>query len=140
MKSIGGKIKCRATGLVPERNADQGERRSKPRDVPARSPRDIAALYSKGKVTPREMKAEDHDAPQRLDDPINLRGKLNDVPESSWLRGGGRGGEDYAGFDTGKLDKANRPPKPASGLKATGQDAAKSPFSSAYLKPSFSRT
>ena len=121
-------------GEVREKDADRGQRRTKPRDIPALSPRAIDNLYSKGRVRPREMKAEDHEAPQRLGDPINLRGKLNDVPESSWLRGGGRAGEDYACFDTGRLDPSSKPPKPAKGLRASGADCTRSPFSAAYRK------
>jgi hypothetical protein len=116
------------------------------RDVPAitngrpLSPKAVDALYRQGKQFPKEMKAEDREAPQRLGDPSNQRGKLNDVPESSWLRGGGRAGEDYAAFDTGKFDVANKPPKPPGGLKASGQNMHKSPFSSAYIKPNFNRS
>jgi hypothetical protein len=43
---------------------------------------------------------KDQSAPLKLGDANNLRDKSyqNDVPENSWLRGGGRGGERYPGF------------------------------------------
>ncbi len=46
---------------------------------------------------------KDVHAPQRLGDPNNLqdKGYANDVPEGSWLRGGGKAGEGKPGFDPG---------------------------------------
>jgi hypothetical protein len=43
-------------------------------------------------------------APQKLGDANNLQGPgyANEVPLNSWLRGGGKGGEGYKYFDTGK--------------------------------------
>jgi hypothetical protein len=77
------------------------------------------------KTAQRNQFAEDRHAP----------GYDNDVPlkgERSWLRGAGRGGEDRPTFDRGKLDASSKPPKPASGLKATGLDCHRSPFSKAH--------
>jgi hypothetical protein len=54
----------------------------------------------------------------------------NDVPERSWLRGGGEGHR--PNMDRGKLDPSSVPPKAATGLKATGRDIPKSPFSAAH--------
>jgi hypothetical protein len=50
---------------------------------------------------------KDQSAPQKLGDANNLRDKSyqNDVPENSWLRGGGKGGEGYPGYVPGYRGK-----------------------------------
>jgi hypothetical protein len=47
---------------------------------------------------------KDASRPQRLGDPSNLqdKGYDNEVPVTSWLRGGGKGGESYPCYDKGK--------------------------------------
>jgi hypothetical protein len=47
---------------------------------------------------------KDASRPQRLGDPSNLQDKDydNEVPVTSWLRGGGKGGESYPCYDKGK--------------------------------------
>jgi hypothetical protein len=122
----------------------KADRRTVAQDVGPPSPAKLKRLYEEGKSFPKEMVAKDREPPQELGDKNNLRAKnyYNDVPETSWLRGGsGRGAEDYPCFDPGKLDIANKPQKSTGPRNAaTGQDAKSSPFSAAYLKPSFSRT
>ena len=51
--------------------------------------------------------AKDQSAPQKLGDSSNLqdRGYDNSVPENSWLRGGGSGGEGYPGYVPGYRGK-----------------------------------
>jgi hypothetical protein len=53
--------------------------------------------------TTRVAPPKDAHRPQRLGDPNNQQdaGYDNDVPESSWLRGGGKAGEGKPGFDVG---------------------------------------
>jgi hypothetical protein len=138
------KYSIKARDEVPDKHSDNAQRRTRPADIPALSPKAINDLYAKGRLRPK-MRAEDHEAPQELGDRNNLRAPNyhNDVPltgDRAWLRGGGRGGEDNPCFDAGKLDVADKPPKPAKGLTASGQDMQKSPFSAAYIKPSVSRT
>jgi len=54
--------------------------------------------YENGAPQPK-----DQSHPQRLGDSNNLQGPgySNDVPEDSWLRGGGKGGEGKPYFDKG---------------------------------------
>ena len=82
------------------------------------------------------MKAKDVHQPQSLGEGIGqeqAKGYHNDVPEKSWLRGGGRGGEDRPTFDRGGLDKSSVPQK-ARGPRntASGANMTKSPFSAAH--------
>jgi hypothetical protein len=53
--------------------------------------------------TTRIAPPKDVHAPQKLGDANNLqdKGYDNDVPESSWLRGGGKAGEGKPGYDPG---------------------------------------
>lgn len=122
---------------VPSKDADAAKRRTKPEDHRPYSPKAIDAIYRKGKTITRPRDPE-HQPPQFPEDQ-HAKGYDNDVPlkgERSWLRGGGRGGEDRPTFDRGHFDNNSKPPKPASGLKASGQDCSKSPFSAAYRKGS----
>ena len=63
-----------------------------------------AAVRRYGQLQDPDMKPKDQSRPQRLGDASNLpdQGYDNNVPESSWLRGGGKGGEAYPNFDRGK--------------------------------------
>ena len=65
--------------------------------------RDTAARRY-GEIQSPDMKPKDASQPQKLGDSSNLqdKGYANEVPESSWLRGGGKGGEGYPNFDRGK--------------------------------------
>jgi hypothetical protein len=144
----------KAADEVPDKRSDSAERRTRPDDCRPYSPKRIEALYRKARVAPNlnvdggdglvdrkrhafEVKIQ---RPQFSEDQC-LPDYDNDVSgERSWLRGGQDGGESNPCFDRGKFDKSSVPPKPASGLKATGQDAPRSPFSSAYIKPSFNRS
>jgi hypothetical protein len=132
------KYSNKSRDVVPDKHSDNAQRRTRPADVPALSVKAINNLYAKNRLRPN-MRADDHEAPQELGDRNNLRAPNyhNDVPltgERSWLRGGGRGGEDNPCFDTGKLDVANKPPRPPKGLEASGADCTRSPFSAAYRK------
>jgi hypothetical protein len=69
---------------------------------------------------------------QKPQDAIDSRGKSYDNDTSGWVRAPGEDGTRYPCFDHGKLDPSSKPPKPATGLKATGRDAPKSPFSAAH--------
>jgi hypothetical protein len=112
------------------KDADKSQRRTKPDDCRPYSPKKIEGLYAKGKKTPSLGTKDDED--QRNQSPVNRHapGYDNDVKDG-WITGAGGDGRKPT-FDSGKYDPNSTPPKPASGLKATGQDVAKSPFSRAH--------
>jgi len=63
------------------------------------------AVERYGELRDPDMKPPDGACyPQKLGDKNNLqdKGYSNEVPENSWLRGGGKGGEGYPNFDRGK--------------------------------------
>jgi hypothetical protein len=117
---------------VPQRHDDQGPRRTRPADRGCPSVKAFNRIYNEGRDRPN-MKASK--VPQRNQDPIDAHGPGydNDVPltgDRAWLRGGGIGHR--PNLDHGKYDISNAPPKVPSGLKATGKDMTKSPFSAAH--------
>jgi hypothetical protein len=117
-----------------EKDADKSRRRTKPADVGPYSPAKIEALFSEGKKSP-SLGTKDDEA-QRPQFTADKPGKdyHNDVADG-WLRGSGGDGRKPV-FDSGKLDPASSPPKPAGGLRASGDDCHKSPFSTAHnMKP-----
>jgi hypothetical protein len=72
--------------------------------------------------------------PQDLGDPTTngrMKNYDNDVPQGSWLRGGGKQGAGHIDFDHVGNPKPN---KGGGKCTASGQDATKSPFSSAYRR------
>ena len=84
----------------------------------------IQQLFGTTRIAP----PKDVHAPQRLGDPNNLqdKGYANDVPEGSWLRGGGgKAGEGKPGYDPGHR-------APAGDEVATGR---KSPRDTWYKVP-----
>jgi hypothetical protein len=114
---------------VPDKHSDNADRRTVPGDLKPRSPARIEALYAKGKRTP-DMGSQNNAAQKnQMPEDRHSPNYDNDVPEGSWLRGGGEGHR--LNMDTGKLDPSSKPPKPASGLRASGQDIKASPFSKA---------
>jgi hypothetical protein len=120
---------------VPSRHSDAAQRRTRPEDVRPYSPKRIEALYSKGKTLPLGKGGEthEHQPPQFAEDKRDeKRGKYtNDVARGSYLVGAGGDGRPPH-FDSGKYDPNSKPPKPASGLRASGRDIAASPFSAAH--------
>jgi len=131
------------TGEVPSRNDDNRLRRSAPADVGPPSPEKLKRLYDEGRtrLTKKQWLAPDHQANQDVEDfhdkakAPGFNGYDNDVPEKSWLRGGGEGHR--PNMDVGKFDISNKPDRVAPGggrNKASGQDMHKSPFSAAHRK------
>jgi hypothetical protein len=118
---------------VADKHDDRAQRRTVPGDVRPFSPERIDRLYAKGKetISRKEWFHETHQANQFIEDHHdNARGRYdNDVPEKSWLRGGGEGHR--PNMDVGKLDVSNRPPKVPTGLEANGRDMTSSPLSAA---------
>jgi hypothetical protein len=133
------KFSRRAADERPDKHSDNAQRRTKPADSRPYSPARIEAIYSKGKetVSRKDWFHETHQVNQFPEDEHdNGRGRY-DNDTKGWLRGHGSvNGALLPTFDNGKLDPASKPPKPASGLKASGQDCHKSPWSSAYRKGS----
>jgi hypothetical protein len=118
----------KAADEVPDRDGDNARRRIAPRvaGMPL-SPKAISNIYKKGK-TVTQPKDPEHQPPQFREDQ-HAKGYDNDC--SGWVRGAGGDGRGPC-FDHGKLDPASKPPRPAKGLRATGQDMTKSPFSKAH--------
>lgn len=132
------KYSIKARDEVPDKHSDNAQRRTRPADIPALSPKAINDLYAKGRLRPK-MRAEDHEAPQELGDRNNLRAPNyhNDVPltgDRAWLRGGGRGGEDNPCFDAGKLDVADKPPIAATLTQMERQARERSNFNQVAAK------
>ena len=126
---------------VPDKHSDNAKQRTRPAvDRGPRSVKAISDLYNKGKEYPlgktpsaADVKAQKNQFPEDQHD--NAKGRYhNDT--SGWVRASGEDGPGPC-FDHGKLDPSSKPPKPASGLKATGQNMPRSPFSAAYIKPNF---
>jgi hypothetical protein len=125
-------------GEVASKHSDKADRRTVPGDLKPRSPAQIDALYAKGRTLPlgRGGKTHEHQANQFPEDKHDdakgpsTNGYQNEVPATSWLRGGGEGHR--PNMDTGKLDPSSKIPKPAAGLKATGKNMEASPFSKAH--------
>ena len=130
------KYSSKSKDEVASRDSDKAMRRTKPENHLPLSPKEIEAVYSKGKEVPRGMKAKNQEEPQRLGDDQNLRDVANyydDVPASAWRRGGDLGGSGRPGFDHGKFDVQNKPQKPTGPKNAaTGQNCQTSPFSAAH--------
>jgi hypothetical protein len=121
-----------------DRDSDNAQRRTRPEDHRPYSPAEIEKIYAKGKetISRKNWLHEEHQANQFIEDKHqdNGRGRYNNDTKG-WLRGHGSvNGALYPSFDHGKLDPASKPPKPASGLRASGQDMTKSPFSAAYRR------
>jgi len=136
-----GNVVERVERQFTDKHFDNDQRRTKPEDNRPYSPKRIEAIYSEGKetISRKEWFHETHQANQAPEDhhQDNGRGRYdNDVPRDRWARGGDLGGDGRPHFDHGHFDQASKPPKPASGLKASGKDMTKSPFSSAYRKGS----
>jgi len=119
---------------VPDKRSDNAQRRTKPADCRPYSPARIEAIYSKGKTTPDMGSKSDVAQKNQFPEDAHGPGYCPEVPRGAWARGGDLGGNGRPGFDHGKLDPASKPPKPASGLKASGQNCHKSPFSAAHRK------
>jgi hypothetical protein len=136
-----------AADEVASKDADASQRRTRPADKGPYSPKHVDDLYAKGaKLNPHprgtvgdgltDRKTRERDIRlQKPQDPIEDREPtyLNDVPlmgDTAWLRGGGEGHR--PNMDTGKLDRSDRPCKPAKGLNASGSDMKSSPFSAAH--------
>jgi hypothetical protein len=139
-----------------KRRIEQDARRTTPSDHKPYSPSEIDRLYRKDRIASNlnvdggdglmDKRLHDYEVsmqqPQRLGD-HNVDGRLpdylNDVPtlgRRAWLRGHGKAGSGHLDFDhVGNPGSA----KGGSRLKATGQDISESPFSAAYIKPSYRR-
>jgi hypothetical protein len=132
------KFSPRAADEVADKNSDSARRRTKPRVEGAPlSPRAIDRIYTDkdyplGKTAKTHPHQKNQDPEDQHDN--SKRGRYdNDVPEGSWLRGHGSvNGALYPKFDHGKLDPASKPPRPATGNRASGQDIPASPFSAAH--------
>jgi hypothetical protein len=125
---------------VPDKHSDNAQRRTKPEDHRPYSPKRVDALYAKGKetVSRKDWLGPDHQANQDPEDKHqdHRRGRYHNDTKG-WLRGHGSvDGALLPTFDHGKLDPASTPPKPASGLKASGKNCERSPFSAAHRKGS----
>jgi hypothetical protein len=122
---------------VASRKSDESQRRTVPGDVRPYSPARIDKLYAQGRetVSRKEWHHTEHQENQNPEDAHdNGRGRY-DNDTKGWLHGQGSvNGALLPTFDHGKLDPNNKPPKPATGLKASGQDCHKSPFSAAHRK------
>lgn len=113
---------------VPEKDSDVARRRTKPADRGAASPKAIDSIYKRGKII---AQPEDH-IYQKPQGPMDMQGKGydNDVAKG-WLRGSGvEGATARPTFDHSEGRGTER----AKGLKASGQDMHKSPFSRAHYK------
>lgn len=123
---------------VPDKHSDNARERTKPK-VEGRplSPRAIERVHSEGKTYPLGKTAQTHEH-QKNQMPEDRHHANYDNDVTSWANGRGSiNGGLYPQFDHGKLDPASRPPKPATGLEATGQDMKASPFSAAsHSRPS----
>jgi hypothetical protein len=121
---------------VPDKHSDNARRRTKPADCRPYSPARIEAIYSKGKTLPLGKGGETHEHQKNQfpeDRHDNAKGRYHNDVADGWLRGSGvEGAAARPTFDRGRLDPSGRPPKPATGLKASGQDMTKSPFSAAH--------
>jgi hypothetical protein len=119
---------------VTDKGSDDARRRTKPR-VEGRplSPRAIDRVYAETDYPlGRGGKTHEHQKNQFHED---FHDKNYDNETKGWVRGQGSvNGALYPSFDHGKLDPASKPPRPATGLKASGTDCHKSPFSAAYRK------
>jgi hypothetical protein len=141
------KFSRKAADEVPEKDSDVARRRTKPADRGPSSPKQIGDVYAKGTVVephPRGQhgdglagrKAYEHE--RKLQKPQGesaIEGREpsydNDTARG-WLRGENEDGRGR-GFDHGKLDPDNAPPK-ARGPRntASGRDMQRSPFSAAH--------
>jgi hypothetical protein len=117
--------------------------RTKPADHKPYSPAAIEKLYDKSDFAPlknagpdglvsRKQHASEEAArgPQFVEDKHGA-GYNPDVPEKSWLRGGGKQGAGHMDFDAVGI------PGPAKGggrIRASGRDIKESPFSAAYRR------
>jgi hypothetical protein len=121
------------------------------RTAPSAKPYDheplaVHKLYQRGEYAPFNKTGGDglvdqkrHDFDVKIQKPQFAEdqhgpGYNPDVPETSYLRGGGKGGESRPYFDRGKYDIGNQPGRQAKGgsrLEATGADCKSSPFSAA---------
>jgi hypothetical protein len=120
---------------VASRKSDAAQRRSSPvANGRPPSPEAVERIYSKGKESPDLAQGDKRDL-QKPQDPVEKRQKDYDGDVKGWANGQGavKGGL-YPCFDRGKLDPSSVPPKQAPGLKASGQDMTKSPFSAAYRR------
>jgi hypothetical protein len=136
---------AKAGDEVPQKHNDQGPRRTKPADVGCPSVEEFHRIYNDGRIRPfgaagdglvdketrqREVRLQRNQFQEDQHD-NSKRGRY-DNDTSGWVRAPGEDGTRYPRFDHGKLDPSSKPPKPATGLTATGRDAPKSPFSAAH--------
>jgi hypothetical protein len=119
---------------VPDKHDDNAQRRTVPGDVRPYSPKRIDDLYAEGKTLPLGKRGETHEhQPNQAPEDKHHANYDNDC--KGWVRGEGSiNGGLHPQFDHGKLDPNNKPPKVPTGLKASGSNCEKSPFSAAHRK------
>jgi hypothetical protein len=136
------------TGTAAERSMmahdHDGPRRTTPADVGCPTVEEFHRIYNEGRQYPmgKTVETHEHQPPQfKEDQHDNGRGRYhNDT--SGWVRSKGEDStrDRPGGFDHGHFDNNSKPPRLAGGLKASGQDATKSPFSAAHFKDEMKRS